>query len=124
VGAPKQSFRKLLNYALNGLVSFSDLPLQWIGLLGLAVSAASFGYGAVLLLIKLVQFFGVLTGLEVRGFTTLAVAIFCLGGIQLLCLGIIGQYLARIYREIKDRPLFVIEKTLSSDEPGRIRQSG
>jgi dolichol-phosphate mannosyltransferase len=45
-----------------------------------------------------------------------------LGGVQLLCLGIIGQYLARVYREIKSRPLFVIEKILSSDEPGGIRQ--
>lgn len=121
VGAPKQSFRKLLNYALNGLFSFSDLPLQWIGLLGLCLSVISFGYGFLLLLIKLGQFFGLFATLEVKGFTTLAVAIFCLGGIQLLCLGIIGQYLARMYREIKGRPLFVIERVLSSDEPGRIR---
>ena len=121
VGAPKQSFRKLLNYALNGLYSFSDLPLQWIGLLGLFVSVASFGYGFILFLIKLGQFFGYFELLEVKGFTTLAVAVFCLGGIQLLCLGIIGQYLARMYREIKNRPLYVVEQTLTSDEPGRIR---
>ena len=121
VGAPKQSFRKLLNYALNGLYSFSDLPLQWIGLLGLFVSVASFGYGFILFLIKLGQFFGYFEMLEVKGFTTLAVAVFCLGGIQLLCLGIIGQYLARMYREIKNRPLYIVEQTLTSDEPGRIR---
>jgi len=75
----------------------------------------------VLFLIKICQLFGYFTTLELKGFTTLAVAIFCLGGIQLLCLGIIGQYLARMYREIKRRPLFVIEETLTSDEPGRIR---
>ena len=121
VGAPKQSFRKLLNYALNGIYSFSDLPLQWIGLLGLFVSLASFGYGFILFFIKLGQFFGYFEMLEVKGFTTLAVAVFCLGGIQLLCLGIIGQYLARMYREIKSRPLYVVEQTLTSDEPGRIR---
>lgn len=121
MGVPKQSFRKLLNYALNGLFSFSDLPLQWIGLLGLFLSVVSFGYGFLLFLIKLGQFFGCFATLEVKGFTTLAVAIFCLGGIQLLCLGIIGQYLSRMYREIKNRPLFVIERALSSDEPGRIR---
>ena len=121
-GQPKQSLAKLFNYGLNGLLSFSDLPLQWIGLLGLGVSLASFGYGAVLLLIKVAQMFGFLANLEVKGFTTLAVAIFCLGGIQLLCLGIIGQYLARMYRELKKRPLFVVEQTLSSDEPERVRE--
>ena len=120
VGQPKQSLAKLCNYGLNGLLSFSDLPLQWIGLLGLGVSLASFSYGAVLLLIKVAQMFGFLGNLEVKGFTTLAVAIFCLGGIQLLCLGIIGQYLARMYRELKKRPLFVVEQTLSSDEPERV----
>ena len=120
VGAPKQSFRKLLNYALNGLFSFSDVPLQWIGVLGLLLSVASFGYGFLLLLVKLGQFVGLFATLEVKGFTTLAVSIFCLGGIQLLCLGIIGQYLARMYREIKGRPLYVIDRVLSSDEPGRI----
>jgi len=121
VGAPKQSFGKLLNYALNGIFSFSDLPLQWIGLLGLVLSVASFGYGFVLFLIKLCQLFGWFATLELKGFTTLAVAIFCLGGIQLLCLGIIGQYLARMYREIKGRPFFIIEEILTADEPERIR---
>jgi glycosyltransferase involved in cell wall biosynthesis len=91
VGAPKQSLRKLFSYALNGLLSFSDLPLQWIGLTGVLVSTASFGYGAVLLLIKLGQIFGLFAALEVKGFTTLAVAVFCLSGIQWLCLGIIGH---------------------------------
>ena len=94
--------------------------MQWIGLLGLWISLASFGYAAVLFLVKLCQLFGMFATLEVKGFTTLAVAIFCLGGIQLLCLGVIGQYLARVYREIKCRPLFVIEQVLSSDGPQRV----
>jgi dolichol-phosphate mannosyltransferase len=51
-GSPKQSLHKLFNYALNGLLSFSDKPLQWIGVLGSVVSLASFGYGAVLLAVK------------------------------------------------------------------------
>jgi len=121
MGAPKQSFTKLLNYALNGIFSFSDLPLQWIGLLGLVLSVASFGYGFVLFMIKLCQLLGYFSTLELKGFSTLAVAIFGLGGIQLLCLGIIGQYLARMYREIKNRPLFIIEEIHSSDGPERIR---
>jgi dolichol-phosphate mannosyltransferase len=115
-GEPKQSFRKLCDYALNGLLSFSEVPLQWIGVAGLVISFASFGYAAVLVVVRILQLVGLFENLQVMGFTTLAVAIFCLGGIQLCCLGILGQYLARIYREIKQRPLYVVEKTLSSNE--------
>ena len=117
VGEPKQSFSKLFNYAFNGIISFSDKPLQWIGVTGFLVSLASFGYGALLIAIKIAQLFGILENLKVEGFTTLAAGIFCLGGVQLLCLGIIGQYLARMYREIKCRPLYVIETTRNSYEP-------
>lgn len=115
VGEPKQSFRKLVNYALNGIFSFSELPLQWIAVVGVFVSLTSFAYAAFLMSVKVGQFFGWFLSFQVKGFTTLAVAVFCLGGIQLLCLGIIGQYLARIYREIKNRPIYVIEKVLQSD---------
>lgn len=120
VGEPKQSFRKLFRYALDGLFSFSDLPLQWIAVLGAVISVISFGYAGFLILAKLLQMAGYLTSLDVKGFTTLAVAIFCLSGIQLLSLGIVGQYLARIYREIKGRPLYMVETVLTSDEPRRI----
>ncbi|HWN97346.1 MAG TPA: glycosyltransferase family 2 protein [Methylomirabilota bacterium] len=116
VGAPKQSFKKLFAYALNGLLSFSELPLQWIAVAGVFVSVLSFGYAGVLLTIKFAQFFGGMLQFEVKGFTTLAVAMFCLGGVQLLCLGIIGQYLAAMYREMKGRPVYVVERVLSSNE--------
>jgi len=124
VGEPKQSFRKLLRYALDGLFSFSDLPLQWIAMLGAIISVVSFCYAAALVTVKIAQCAGFLASLQVQGFTTLAVAIFGLSGIQLLCLGVVGQYLARIYREVKGRPLYVVETVLTSDEPGRIQQSG
>jgi polyisoprenyl-phosphate glycosyltransferase len=120
VGEPKQSFRKLLYYALDGLFSFSDLPLQWIAVVGAIISLASFGYAVLLVVIKLAQLAGCFVSLDVKGFTTLAVAVFCLSGIQLLSLGIVGQYLARIYREIKGRPLYIVEAVRTSDEPGRI----
>jgi dolichol-phosphate mannosyltransferase len=123
VGEPKQSFCKLFRYALDGLFSFSDLPLQWITFAGAIISVFSFGYALLLVAIKLAQLAGWLTSLEVKGFTTLAVAVFCLSGIQLLSLGIVGQYLARIYREIKGRPLYVVESIFASDESGRIPQS-
>jgi len=114
VGEPRQSLSKLFGYAFNGLLSFSELPLQWIAVAGVVVSVLSFGYAFVLLVIKACQLLGLFLQLEVKGFTTLAVAMFCLGGVQLLCLGIIGQYLAAMYREVKQRPLYVVERVLSS----------
>ena len=122
-GKPKQSFLRLLNYALNGIFSFSELPLQSIAILGVMVSIVGFGYALILMVIKLGQLAGLFLTWEVRGFTTLAVAVFCLGGVQLTCLGIIGQYVARIYRELKNRPHFIVEKIVTSNESGRIHQT-
>lgn len=116
-GAPKQSFLKLFRYALDGLFSFSDLPLQWIAVLGAVICAASLGYAGFLILEKILQAFGYFPQLRVLGFTTLAVAILGLGGLNLLALGIVGQYIARIYRETKGRPLYVVEELVSSDPP-------
>jgi len=124
VGEPKQSFHKLFRYAMDGLFSFSDLPLQWIAGLGAIICVASFLYAGFLVIEKFLQTFGYFPQLRVLGFTTLAVAVFGLSGVQLLSLGIIGQYLARVYRESKGRPIYVIESVLSSDEPGRIPKSG
>jgi polyisoprenyl-phosphate glycosyltransferase len=109
-GEPKQSFAKLLRYAWNGITSFSVLPLKAISLLGLLISLGGIAYGFLLLGIKLLQLAGFFPELVVQGFTTLAVAIFSLGGIQLLCLGIIGEYLARIYDEVKRRPPYIVEQ--------------
>lgn len=114
VGDPKQSFRKLFRYALDGLFSFSDLPLQWIAATGGFICLISFAYAGILIVEKFLQIFGYFLELRVLGFTTLAVAIFCLSGVQLLSLGIIGQYLARVYRESKGRPVYVVSKTSDS----------
>jgi len=115
VGEPKQSFVKLLRYALDGLFSFSDLPLQWIGMTGAVLCLLSLGYAGLLVAEKVLQLFGFFTSLRVLGFTTLAAAIFFFGGLNLLALGIIGQYVARIYRETKGRPLYVVESILDSE---------
>ena len=122
IGEPKQSFVKLFRYALDGLFSFSDLPLQWIAILGAVICAGSMAYAGCLVVEKILQAFGYFSQLRVLGFTTLAVAVFGFGGLNLLALGIVGQYVARIYREIKGRPLYVVEQILSSaptDGPGR-----
>jgi len=118
VGEPKQSFRKLFRYALDALFSFSDLPLQWIAVTGAVICLASFGYAGILIVEKIMQLFGFFQSLRVLGFTTLAAAILFFGGLNLFALGILGQYLARIYREIKGRPLYVVESILTSEKSG------
>jgi glycosyltransferase involved in cell wall biosynthesis len=105
---PKQSYSKLFSYAWEGITSFSVVPLHMIFLMGLIVSLIGFGYAAVLLLVKILQIFDFFSNLEVPGFTTLSVAMLCLGGIQLLSIGVIGSYIAKIYQEVKRRPHFVI----------------
>jgi hypothetical protein len=102
--------QKLFSYAWDGITSFSILPLRAISLLGVIISAAGFLYATVLIFIRFLQIFGYFPNLTVMGFTTLAVAILCLGGIQLLCLGLIGEYLAKVYREVKRRPPYIIEE--------------
>ena len=115
-GQPKQTLRKLFSYAWDGLTSFSDLPLKLIGLAGLLISLLCFCYAAVLICIKLSQLFGFFRDLEVMGFTTLAVAVLFVGGIQLLCLGIIGEYIARSYKETKRRPIYIVEEVEHSTQ--------
>jgi dolichol-phosphate mannosyltransferase len=124
VGEPKQSFSKLFRYALDGLFSFSDVPLQWIALAGAIISVASLCYAGILLVERCLQLIGFFPELRVLGFTTLAVAVFFFGGLNLLALGIVGQYVARIYREIKGRPLYIVETVLNSEQPAHQYSAG
>ena len=101
---------KLAGFAWSAVTAFSDLPLRLIFLAGLVISSVGFAYGAILFAQRILQFFGFFKELEVLGFTTVAVAVFFMGGVQLLSLGIIGEYLARIYREAKGRPHFIVAR--------------
>jgi hypothetical protein len=116
VGEPKQSFSKLFAYAWEGITSFSVLPLQLISIAGFGISMFGFGYAAVLLVIKLFQLLGFFQRLEILGFTTISVSILCLGGIQLLSLGILGSYLSKVFYEVKRRPLYVKSEHFSSHQ--------
>jgi len=109
-GTPKQSFIRLLSYALDGLFSFSFLPLRALLFSGIIISFSGF-------LLALYFAMKRILGLEdaFTGFTTLITLALLLGGIQLISLGVIGEYLGRIYEEVKKRPLFVAEK--ASIEP-------
>ena len=103
-GEPKYTYRKLLYLALDGLLSFSYMPLRVITLLGVGVSLVSFSVALFYLGQKL------LFGIGVPGFATLAIAIFFLSGIQMLTMGVIGEYIGRISEEVKQRPLYVVRQ--------------
>lgn len=105
-GESKYPLKKMLSFAWQGVTSFSDIPLRFITSLGLIVSLLSFLTTIWAILIRL------LTQDALPGWASTVLPIYFLGGIQLLCLGIIGEYLAKIYAETKRRPRYIIEKTI------------
>ena len=112
VGETKFPIRKMLRFALDGITSFSFFPLRIATWTGFAVSLFAFLYIVVVLVLKVV-------GVSWLGYTSLMAAILFLGGVQLLMIGIIGEYLGRIFDEVKRRPLYLIgERT--DDENGVI----
>ena len=109
-GQVKYTFKKLLQLALNGLFDFSAFPLRLATYLGLIVSFFSFFSGIFFLIHRIFDFkiFGH-SPADVPGIASLALGVFFLGGVTLLVLGIIGEYLGRIYFEVKKRPFYIIE---------------
>ncbi len=105
-GESKYPLGKMLILAWDGLTSFSSLPLRWITVLGFMVSLFSFAIGGWALITRL--FFNGI----VPGWASTVIPMYFLGGIQLLSLGIIGEYIAKIYSETKHRPRYIIEKTI------------
>jgi glycosyltransferase involved in cell wall biosynthesis len=105
-GESKYSLRKLASLAFQGITSFSAAPLRLITALGLLVCAGSFALVIWALSIRL------FTDQVVPGWASTVVPIYFLGGVQLLCIGVIGEYLAKIYLEVKDRPRFVIDRVV------------
>jgi len=101
-GRPKQTLGRLLRYGFDAIFSFSHKPLRIIWIAGSAISALCFAYAAGLLILRLLRIN------VVPGFTTPTIAILFLGGVQLTAIGVLGEYLGRIYDEVKRRPLFVV----------------
>jgi glycosyltransferase involved in cell wall biosynthesis len=106
-GVPKQSFRRLFKMGFDAIFSFSYKPLRLSLFVGTVISLFSFFYGFVLFVLRVFNFNVVL------GFTTVAAAIFFLGGVQLISLGIMGEYLLRVYDETKQRPNFIIAQRIT-----------
>lgn len=101
-GDTKWGFVKLLRLSLDGLTAFSTFPLRVWSVVGMALSGVAFIY----ILIRLVR--TIFHGIDVPGYESLLVAVLFLGGIQLITLGIIGDYLGRVFAEVKGRPLFIV----------------
>jgi polyisoprenyl-phosphate glycosyltransferase len=106
-GASRWSFFKLAQFALDAIISFSSLPLKIWSYLGGLVSLAALVYAAYTLVSTL------MFGTDVPGFPSLFVSIMFFAGVQLVSLGVIGEYLARIFEEVKGRPLYVVAEEIS-----------
>ncbi|HZZ20017.1 MAG TPA: glycosyltransferase family 2 protein [Opitutaceae bacterium] len=103
-GEAKQTFRRLVRYAVDGFFSFSYLPLRFLTYSGMLVSGLGFALGLFFVVKRLL-------GIETAttGFTTLVSLVTFLGGIQLIGIGILGEYLGRVYDEVKQRPIYLVK---------------
>jgi glycosyltransferase involved in cell wall biosynthesis len=110
-GETKWSYWRLWNFALEGITSFSVLPLKLASYIGFATALVAFAYGGYFIVKTL------LFGDPARGFPTLVAVVLFLGGLQLMALGIIGEYLARMFIEVKQRPLYLVQRRLPPSRP-------
>ncbi len=110
------NFRRLTRLAIMGMVAFSELPLRISTLVGLAISILSIIYGSYEAIRAL--FFGT----DLKGWATLVVAITFLNGIQLMAMGVLGEYIARIFNEVKGRPNYIVARRLGFDDAERLDQ--
>lgn len=102
-GKTKWNYRRLINLSIDGITSFTTSPLRWAAILGIIISCAGFIYMLAIILKTLIY------GVDVSGYASMMVVILFLGGIQLIFLGLIGEYLGRAFYEAKRRPLYFID---------------
>ena len=105
-GTTKYPLRKMVKFAFDGIISFSSTPLKLALRFGFILSALSIAYGLTVLVIKLSG------ALEVPGWTSIIFAVTFLGGVQLLTIGVMGEYVSRIHDEVRGRPLYLVQETL------------
>lgn len=117
-GRSKFSGWRLWNFALEGITSFSTMPLRSWTYIGVAIALGAFGYGAFIVARTLVL------GIDVPGYASLLSALLFLGGIQLIGLGVVGEYVGRIYDEAKGRPIYLVRRRYQETGQGRNLASG
>ena len=105
-GKTKWSFRKLVNYAVDGIIGFSTKPLRIATYLGVLTGFAALIYLVSVVLEKLI------TGIDIPGYATIIVLILFLGGVQLFCIGIIGEYVGKNFEQSKQRPVYIAREVL------------
>jgi hypothetical protein len=105
-GESSWPLRKLWSFALDGLTSFSTRPLKLWTYIGSLIAALSFIFGVYVIIRTLVY------GVDTPGYASLIAVVSFLGGIQLVSLGVLGEYLARVYSEVKDRPVYLVRQKI------------
>jgi dolichol-phosphate mannosyltransferase len=104
-GETKYPLHKMIKFALDGVTSFSNAPLKLATWLGYCSALLAFLYLFSVIVQKLL-------GYTVHGWATIMVAVLFIGGVQLICVGIMGEYLGRVYHEVKKRPIYIVEDTI------------
>lgn len=110
-GTPSYSWRKLMRLGMDGIFAFSYMPLRWIAFFGTLVSLVGFSYALYVLVAALI---GVR---DVPGFATVIIAVLILGGGQMIAMGVLGEYVGRIYDEVKRRPNYLIAEQIGGPPP-------
>ena len=117
-GESKFNYRRLLSLAIQAITSFSSFPLRLWTYVGMVIAAVSFFYGSFILIRTMIL------GTDVPGYASLIVAVMFFGGINLLSIGVLGEYVGRIFMEAKQRPLYVVRRLHEPGSVGERAQAG
>ncbi len=109
-GETKWKTKRLFKYAIEGIIAFSTAPLRLSTYIGFTSSVVSVLYLIFVIIQKLIW------GIDVPGYATIVVLVLLLGGLQLFCLGVLGEYMSKMYIQAKNRPVYIIKEHLKSDE--------
>ena len=100
-----------INFAIDGVTGFSTIPLRVWSFVGGFVSLLGFAYALFLILRTLIF------GIDVPGYASIMVTVLFIGGVQLLCLGMLGEYMGRLYMEAKERPIYIVSNIYEDAQP-------
>lgn len=108
-GKTKWKLRSLIKYAMEGIVSFSTSPLRFSTYIGFLTALISIIYLIIVIIQKIAW------GIDVPGYATIVVLLLLLGGLQLFCLGVLGEYFAKMYIQVKERPIYIVKEHLKGE---------